>query len=96
MFLLAQYSLLQLLDMMTTLLFLSAGVQEGNPVVVQAMRWADDPFGALLGVKLVALIIGIYCWSAGRHSLLRRANWLFAVLVMWNVVAICVAARQVS
>jgi hypothetical protein len=94
--LLAQYSVLQVLDLLTTLVFLSAGVQEGNPLVVQAMRWAQDPLGGLLGVKLLALAIGVYCWSAGRHTLLRRANWVFAALVMWNVVAICVAARQVS
>ena len=94
--LLAQYSLLQLLDMITTLVFLSAGVQEGNPVVVQAIKWAQNPFDALLGVKLIALAIGVYCWCAGRHHLLRRANWLFAGLVTWNVVAICMALRQVS
>jgi hypothetical protein len=94
--LLAQYSVLQLLDLITTLVFLSAGVQEGNPVILQAMRWAEDPFGALLGVKLIALAMGVYCWCAGRHSLLRRANWLFAALVTWNAVAIYVATRQVS
>jgi hypothetical protein len=94
--LLVQYSLLQLMDLLTTLVFLSAGVQEANPVVLQAMQWAADPLRALLGVKLVALAIGAYCWSAGRHSLLRRANWMFAAIVTWNVVAICVAAHQVS
>ena len=82
--------------MITTLIFLSAGVQEGNPIIAKAMQWAQDPLGALLGVKLVALAIGVYCWSAGRHALLRRANLLFALLVTWNVVAICVATRQIS
>jgi hypothetical protein len=94
--LLAQYSFLQVLDLVTTLIFLSAGVQEGNPLVVQAIRWAQHPFGGLLVVKLLALAIGVYCWRRGRHNLLRRANWLFAALVTWNVVAICVAAHQVS
>jgi hypothetical protein len=94
--LLTQYAVLQLLDMLTTLMFLSAGVEEGNPIVAQAIKWVANPFGALLGVKLVALAMGFYCWSIGRHTLLRRANWLFAVLVMWNVVAICVATRHIS
>ena len=94
--LLAQYSVLQLLDLVTTLIFLSAGVQEGNPLVVYAILWAQHPFGGLLLVKVLALAIGVYCWRGGRHNLLRRANWLFAALVTWNVVAICVAAHHVS
>jgi hypothetical protein len=94
--LLAQYCVLQLLDMITTVVFLSAGVQEGNPIVAQAIRWAQDPVGALMGVKLIAIAIGVYCFRVGRLKLLRRINWLFAVLVMWNVVAICVAARHIS
>ena len=94
--LLAQYCVLQLLDMITTLVFLSVGVQEGNPVVAQAMRLARNPLGALMAVKLVAIAIGIYCFRAKRFRLLRRVNWLFAALVVWNVVAIGVATTQVS
>jgi|SRR5688572_61148 hypothetical protein len=94
--LLTQYSTLQFLDLLTTMLFLSLGVQEGNPVVVHAIRWADNPVSALVGVKAIALAIGLYCWSIGRHSLLRRANWLFAALVMWNVAAIYMAIHQTS
>lgn len=94
--LLAQYSVLQALDLITTLLFLSAGVQEGNPIVLQAMQWAQNPLGGLVGVKIVALAIGVYCWSAGRHTLLRRANWLFAALVIWNVIAIYASSTQIS
>ncbi|HYP08172.1 MAG TPA: DUF5658 family protein [Bryobacteraceae bacterium] len=94
--LLALYATLQILDLITTMLFLSMGVQEGNPLVVQAIRWAGDPFQALVWVKLLAFLIGAYCWSAGRVGLLRRANGLFALLVIWNAVAIYRAAAQIS
>jgi hypothetical protein len=94
--LLTQYSALQCLDLLTTLVFLSVGVQEGNPVVAQAIQWADNPLSALVGVKAIALAIGIYCWSVGRHRLLRRVNLLFAGLVLWNVAAIFLAMHQVS
>jgi hypothetical protein len=94
--LLTQYSALQCLDLLTTMVFLSLGVQEGNPVVVRAIQWADNPFSALVGVKAIALAIGLYCWSNGRHTLLRRANYLFAGLVMWNAGAIYMAVTHIS
>ena len=94
--LLAQYSYLQLLDLLTTLAFLGVGVQEGNPLVALAIGAGDTPVVGLAIVKSVALLLGVYCWRAGRHGLLVRVNWLFAGLVTWNLLALILAARHIS
>lgn len=79
------YAYLQALDVMTTLAFLLAGVQEANPLVRQAIHWMGTPLGGLLLVKLAALLLGVYCWVSGRLRLLQRANLFFAALVAWNL-----------
>ena len=86
--LLLQYSYLQVLDLMTTLAFLLHGIQEGNPLVRFALRFSSSPITALLGVKCLALGLGIYCWRCGRKRLLTRINILFAIVVAWNLAAL--------
>jgi hypothetical protein len=82
------YSYFQFLDLLTTVIFLLQGVQEGNPVVRFALRTAPSPLMGLLFVKLAALALGVYCWRLGRHNLLFRMNVLFAILVSWNLLAL--------
>lgn len=87
---LTTYAYLQLLDILTTLAFLAAGVQEGNPLV----RWAMaslSPVAGLFAIKLMALGFGVYCAVSGRERLLGRANIFFSGLVAWNLVALIVA-----
>lgn len=79
------YAYLQGLDVMTTMAFLLAGVQEANPLVRHAIHLAGSPLAGLLLVKLAALFLGLYCWSSGRVRLLQRANLFFAALVAWNL-----------
>lgn len=90
--LILQYSYLQVLDFLTTLAFMINGVQEGNPVVRLALRYAPHPLSGLLAVKLVAIVLGFYCWMRGRERLLTRMNVLFAVLVAWNLVALIMSS----
>ena len=90
--LLLQFSYLQVLDFMTTIIFLMHGVQEGNPVVRFALHYAPHPLGGLLLVKLVAAGLGFYCWRRGRERTLNRINLLFAVVVFWNMSALMVAS----
>ena len=80
-----QFAYLQSLDVMTTLSFLLAGVQEANPMVNVAMRFGGSPLAGLIAVKLAALILAAFCLQTGRLKLLRRVNWFFAVLVAWNM-----------
>lgn len=83
-----QYSYLQVLDFLTTIAFLVNGVKEGNPVVRLALSLGPNPLESLLVVKVLALMLGIYCWRMGRQQLLSRINMLFALVVAWNLVAL--------
>jgi hypothetical protein len=94
--LLLQYSYLQVLDFMTTVAFLLHGVQEGNPLVRAALRYAPNPLGGLLVIKLLAVALGVYCWKGGRERLLNRMNILFAALVAWNLVALIVGSVNLN
>ncbi|MBZ5610613.1 MAG: DUF5658 family protein [Acidobacteriia bacterium] len=89
---LLNYSYLQVLDLLTTVAFLINGVQEANPLVRMALKLAGNPLGVLIVVKLLALVLGLYCWRMGRERLLSRINMLFAVLVAWNLVALIIAS----
>jgi hypothetical protein len=83
-----QYSYLQVLDFLTTIAFLLHGVREGNPLVRFFVSATANPINGLLVVKLLAVLLGIYCWRMGRRKLLARINILFAALVAWNLVAL--------
>ena len=91
-----QFFYLQVLDLLTTVAFLVYGVNEGNPVIRFVLRLSPDPIGGLVGVKVVAIVLGLLCWRLGKPHLLARANVLFAVVVAWNLVALIVAAAGLS
>ena len=90
--LLWQYSYLQVLDFLTTIAFLVNGVREGNPLVRLALSVGSNPIGSLLLVKLLAIVLGFYCWRVGKRQLLWRINLLFALLVAWNMVALILSS----
>lgn len=84
----AQFSYLQLLDLLTTLAFLTTGGHEANPVVRFAMAAARSPLVGLLVLKVCAVAAAVYCTMTARARTLRRINVLFAALVVWNLVAL--------
>ena len=86
--LLLQYSYLQVLDFLTTVAFLLNGVREANPVVRLFVKLAPDPLSGLLAVKILAVLLGLFCWRLGRQRLLFRMNLLFALVVTWNLLAL--------
>jgi hypothetical protein len=88
--LLWQFSYLQILDFLTTVAFLLHGVREGNPLVRLALSGGANPLAVLVVVKLLAIVLGFYCWRRGRRQLLSRINILFALLVAWNLVALII------
>ena len=85
--LLIQFSYLQLLDFLTTLVFLTGGVKEANPLVRMALAVGPAPWIGLLSVKLAAFAMAVFCWRTARTRLLTLANLFFAVLVTWNLLA---------
>jgi hypothetical protein len=92
--LLWQYFYLQVLDFLTTIAFLVNGVREGNPIVRLALGLGSNPIESLLVVKFLAILLGFYCWRAGKRQLLLRINVLFALLIAWNLVALIVQRVQ--
>ena len=92
--LLWQFSYLQALDFLTTVAFLLNGVREGNPLVRLALSAGANPLASLLAVKLLAIVLGLYCWYRGRRQLLLRINVLFALLVAWNLVALILRSAR--
>jgi hypothetical protein len=86
--LLVQFSYLQLLDILTTLAFLTSGVHEANPVVRLAMVTARSPLWGLLFLKVFAVGGAVYCNRTARSRLLTRINLFFAVLIVWNLIAL--------
>ena len=90
--LLLRYAYLQTLDLLTTLAFLAHGVAEGNPVVQFLMTSSGSPVAGLVAVKVLALLLGIFCQATARFTLLRRVNVLFAGLVVWNLVALILSS----
>ena len=85
-----QYSYLQVLDFLTTVAFLTLGVREGNPLVRLVLALAPNPLLALVGVKVLAVGLGAWCWYLGRERILTRVNYMFALVVAWNLVVLIV------
>jgi hypothetical protein len=82
------FMFLQLLDFLTTVAFLVNGVGEGNPVVRAMMVYAPNPLLGLAVVKVVAVVLALVCWRAGRFQVLDRMNLFFAIVVTWNLTAL--------
>jgi hypothetical protein len=85
--LLAQFVYLQSLDVLTSLAFLASGVREANPVVRFLTSSSGSALHGLLAAKLMALVLGWYCWRSQRRRLLVRVNLFYAGLVAWNLLA---------
>ncbi len=90
--LLTVFIALQLLDALTTVVFLHFGIREGNPLVRMALAAFASPVVGVLGPKLCAVLLGVFSWRTGRMRLLWKMNFLFAACVAWNVVAIVTTA----
>lgn len=76
---------MQVLDILSTMAFLLGGVEEANPFVRGAIAFLGSPLLGLAAVKILGLLLGLYCWRSGRVVLLERANLFFAALVAYNL-----------
>lgn len=86
------FVILQCLDALTTLTFLRMGLAEGNGLVSWALYTAHAPWIGLIFTKLLAALIGLYCYRSRRVGLLRRANAGYSLVVAWNLLGIAAAA----
>ena len=73
-------------------MFLSRGVAEGNPLIALALSSGHSPLPSLVAVKVIAMLIGFYCYRSGRITALRLANMGYLLIVVWNLAAIAIAA----
>jgi len=87
-----QYSYLQFLDILTTLAFLLNGVPEANPFVRFALHIAPNPIVALLIVKVAAAALCLLCLCGDRIRTVKRINAFFALIVVWNLLALIVSS----
>jgi hypothetical protein len=88
------FGYLQILDLLTTLAFLSLGVREGNPLVQFAMTITQSPLIGLALVKSSALAMGCVCAFRGKEGLLAKVNLFYAGLVAWNLIAIILGSAS--
>jgi hypothetical protein len=79
---------LQVLDLVTTLLFLAHGVEEANPFVKWSMAASHGNLGGLLAVKFLACILALTAVQSGRTFVVVRMNRFFSFLVIWNLLAL--------
>ena len=82
---------LQVLDFLTTLVGLRLGLSEASPFIRNLMHFG--PMGALLISKVCALGLACLCAALNRHSAIRRINYWYAGLVVWNLSMILLASR---
>ena len=94
--LLLQFSYLQILDILTTLAFLVVGVKEANPLIRFIVTLGPSPLAGLVGVKILAFCLALYCVRCARLRLLAGVNLFFAGLVAWNLLVLIVSAPQMS
>ena len=84
------------MDALTTLLFLHHGVAEGNPLIRATLAGSAQPGMALAMAKGFAIALATFAWRSGRTRLLRKVNVLFALCVIWNLVATLVGHAATS
>jgi len=84
------FFILQIVDIVSTWIFLGMGVQEANPIVRFFMGWTTPVLGLIL-VKLAAFAFGVIWFWRGKNLFL--VNLFFSALVIWNGCAIFISMR---
>ena len=89
--LLVRCALLQLADLLTTLLFLAHGVAEANPLVKWSMSASNSSLAGLIAVKCAACILAVAAVNGGRAWVVARMNRFFVCLALWNLFALALS-----
>jgi hypothetical protein len=75
---------LQVLDVLTTLLGFKLGAVEASPVIRWVMTESSAVAG-LAGSKLAAAVLASICVWMSKPHLIRRINYWYAALIIWNI-----------
>jgi len=77
------FVVLQVLDILTTLLGLQMGAQEGSMFLGRLMH--AGPVAALLIAKIIAVLLVAMAMRFKRPRMVVFLNYWFAVVVSWNL-----------
>ena len=83
------FIVLQVLDILTTLLGLELGAQEASMFLGRLMR--AGPVAALLIAKIIAVLLVAAAMKFRRPRVVVFLNYWFAALVSWNLVVLVLA-----
>jgi hypothetical protein len=87
--LLSIFVYLQILDLLTTILFLKMGLVEGNWLVALLIRWS--PMLGVLVAKIGTIILALIAVHYHKIRVMRLANLGYSGVVVWNLVCIIMA-----
>lgn len=82
---------LQVLDVLTTLIGLHYGAQEGSSFIGHLLR--TGPLNGLIISKIIAAGLAAFAVFLNRRRLVVFLNFWFGAVVLWNVVAIVMASQ---
>ena len=91
---LTTFVVLQVLDILTTLLGLQLGAHEASLFIGRLMQ--VGPVAALLIAKIFAVLLVAVALKFKRPHVVVFLNYWFAVVVSWNLVTIFIALLSVS
>ncbi len=80
---------LQILDFLTTLVALKLGLDEASPFIRMLLRWG--PWIAVATSKFIAIGLAGASIALNRQHLVRKINYWYASVVVWNLFNILVA-----
>ena len=87
--LLSVFVYLQILDFLTTILFLKMGLVEGNWLVGLLVRWS--PWLGVMLAKLGTIILALIAVHYHKIRVMRMANLGYGGVVIWNLVCMILA-----
>ena len=88
------FVVLQVLDILTTLLGLQMGAQESSMFLGRLMR--AGPVAALLIAKIIAVLLVAMAMRYKRPRVVVFLNYWFAAVVSWNLVILLVTQLSAS
>jgi len=80
---------LQILDFLTTILFLKMGLSEANWLVVVLARWS--PWLGVMLAKVGTIVLALVAVHYHKIRVMRLANLGYGGVVVWNLVCMILA-----
>jgi len=82
---------LQVLDFLTTILFLRLGLGEASWVVAALIRWS--PIVGVMIAKIGTVVLALVALHYHKDRLMRLVNLLYGCVVVWNLCCMILAKQ---